>query len=39
MKHPHYDIWGKAKERALENGAKVVSSKEIVRILRWREVK
>jgi hypothetical protein len=36
IKHPHYDILGEIKERALENGAKVVSSKEIVRILRRR---
>ena len=36
IKHPHYDIWGEIKERALENGAEVVSSKEIVRILRRR---
>lgn len=32
-KHPHYDIWGRKVRRAIANGAKFVSSKEIVRRL------
>jgi len=31
-RHPHYDLWGGKLESALENGAVVVGSKEIVRI-------
>lgn len=29
-KHPHYDIWGTKVKIALENNAKLISSKEIV---------
>ncbi len=31
-RHPHYDLMGAKKKLAIERGAKVVSSKEIVRL-------
>ena len=33
-KHPHYDIIAENYNRAIKGGAKVVTSKEIIRILR-----
>jgi hypothetical protein len=30
--HPHYDIWGSKLKEALNKGAKVISSKELVKI-------
>jgi hypothetical protein len=35
-RHPHYDLMGSKKEAALKAGAKVVPSREIVRILNER---
>jgi len=31
---PHYDVKGMMRKRAIENGAKIVSSKEIIKVLR-----
>lgn len=31
---PHYDIKGMMRKRAIDNGAKIVSSKEIIKVLR-----
>jgi hypothetical protein len=31
-RHPHYDVWGSRLKSAIENGAMVVGSKEIVRV-------
>lgn len=31
---PHYDVKGMMRKRALDNGAQLVSSKEIVRVLK-----
>ena len=33
-RHPHYDLWGSRLKSALNRGAVVVNSKEIVRISR-----
>jgi hypothetical protein len=33
-KKPHYDIKGMMRKRAIENGAKIVSSKEIIKVLK-----
>ena len=34
IKHPHYDIIAENYNRAIKGGAKVVTSKEIIRILK-----
>jgi hypothetical protein len=31
---PHYDVKGMMRKRAIENGARIVSSKEIIRVLK-----
>ena len=29
-RHPHYDVWGRPREKAIKLGAKIVSSRELL---------